>query len=131
MVKYLLAQDMEQNLLVPRNWLAGAKFLQYSHFNTGGKNRADKSTHYLDHMSNQTNTQYSAVRFYSRLPALYLHNDTILLCYAAFQSKPEPTATLLDGNSSSVVWKSAPGSNMLHSHQAANTVTVNVSRQQD
>ena len=31
---YLLAQVMEQNLLVPLNWLAGAKLLQYSHFST-------------------------------------------------------------------------------------------------
>ena len=40
--KYLLAQDMEQNLLVPLNWLAGAKFLQYSHFSTErNKKKAD------------------------------------------------------------------------------------------
>lgn len=37
MFKYLLAQAMEQNLLVPLNWLAGAKFLQYSHFSTEGR----------------------------------------------------------------------------------------------
>lgn len=35
MLKYLFAHDMEQNRLVPLNWLAGAKFLQYSHFSTG------------------------------------------------------------------------------------------------
>lgn len=29
---YLLAQVMEQNLLEPRNWVAGAYFPQYSHF---------------------------------------------------------------------------------------------------
>jgi hypothetical protein len=32
---YLLAQVLEQNLLEPLNWLAGAKLSQYSHFNTG------------------------------------------------------------------------------------------------
>lgn len=36
-VKYLLAQDMEQNRLVPLNWLAGAKLLQYSHLSTAGR----------------------------------------------------------------------------------------------
>lgn len=30
--QYLLAQVMEQNLLEPRNWSAGAYFPQYSHF---------------------------------------------------------------------------------------------------
>jgi len=30
--RYLLAQVMEQNLLEPRNWVAGAYFPQYSHF---------------------------------------------------------------------------------------------------
>lgn len=36
MLTYLLAQVMEQNLLVPLNWLAGATLLQYSHFSTEG-----------------------------------------------------------------------------------------------
>lgn len=31
-LQYLLAQVMEQNLLEPRNWSAGAYFPQYSHF---------------------------------------------------------------------------------------------------
>lgn len=40
---YLLAQVFEQNLFDPLNWLAGARFPQYSHFNTGGKLK-DKPT---------------------------------------------------------------------------------------
>lgn len=41
LLKYLFAHVMEQNLLVPLNWLAGAKLLQYSHLSTG-KGRGKK-----------------------------------------------------------------------------------------
>lgn len=37
LLKYLFAQVIEQNLLVPLNWLAGAKLLQYSHLSTGNE----------------------------------------------------------------------------------------------
>lgn len=33
---------MEQNLLVPLNWLAGAKLLQYSHLSTGNARKTEK-----------------------------------------------------------------------------------------
>lgn len=43
---YLLAQVLVQNLFDPLNWLAGARFPQYSHFNTEqGKKRLYTTDH--------------------------------------------------------------------------------------
>lgn len=80
MLKYLLAQDMEQNLLVPLNWLAGAKFLQYSHFSTEGKvwrrNRADgeRLISTYDKVTSEETSKLAQTPF--KILFLILHQET-------------------------------------------------------
>lgn len=88
MLKYLLAQDMEQNLLVPLNWLAGAKFLQYSHFSTEGRVwRREKQKQRTEQTINMWESRYVIKAELHNTLKLHHHHSTLCCCYAAFKSK--------------------------------------------
>lgn len=49
---------MEQNLLVPLNWLAGAKLLQYSHLSTGNGRETEKIVEKEEYIFNYNNVVF-------------------------------------------------------------------------